>query len=238
MSQAAVPLRVVGLYALIPALAAVLGAAVAAARPPRAHVRSKIQHLAAGVVFAVVAGELLPELRELHAVGDVAAGFGLGVLVMVGIRMGTERLPAAGRLGTLVPIGIDFALDGLLVGLGFAAGDDVGRLLVIALTIELVALGLALAAEEGSDARTRWRAVGTTAALAVLLVVGALGGATAFSDLSGPRLADVLAFGSAALLYLVTEELLVEAHEVPETPWSTAMFFVGFGTLFVLDLLL
>jgi ZIP family zinc transporter len=32
---------------------------------------------------------------------------------------------------------------------------------------------------------------------------------------------------AVALLYLVTEELLVEAYEVPETPLSTAMFFIG-----------
>lgn len=238
MSQVEVSLGVVCFYALVPAFAAIVSAIVAAVWPPRGQVRRMVQHLAAGVVFAVVAGELLPELRDLHAVGDVALGFGLGVLAMLGIRAGAERLRKAGRLGTLVPIGIDFALDGLLVGLGFAAGNAVGRLLVVALTIELVALGLALAAKPGSSRGARWRAVGTTAALAVLLVAGALGGATAFRNLSGPRLADVLAFGSAALLYLVTEELLVEAHEVPETPFAAAMFFVGFGTLFVLDLLL
>ena len=45
----------------------------------------------------------------------------------------------------------------------------------------------------------------------------------------------MLAFGAAALLYLVTEELLVEAHEVPDTPLLTAMFFVGFLALFILE---
>lgn len=38
----------------------------------------------------------------------------------------------------------------------------------------------------------------------------------------------ILGFGVAALLYLVTEELLVEAHSVEDTPFITAMFFVGF----------
>lgn len=36
------------------------------------------------------------------------------------------------------------------------------------------------------------------------------------------------AFGLIALLYLVTEELLVEAHGCPESPLTTSMFFVGF----------
>lgn len=43
------------------------------------------------------------------------------------------------------------------------------------------------------------------------------------------------AFGLIDLLYLVTEQLLVEAHEVPERPWITAMIFVGFLLLFLLE---
>ena len=48
----------------------------------------------------------------------------------------------------------------------------------------------------------------------------------------------LLAFGVAALLYLVTEELLVEAHEGKETPAQAAMFFLGFILLFVIDMLI
>ena len=44
-------------------------------------------------------------------------------------------------------------------------------------------------------------------------------------------------FGLVALLYLVTEELLVEAHEVPEIPMTTAAFFVGFLALLVIEML-
>lgn len=47
-------------------------------------------------------------------------------------------------------------------------------------------------------------------------------------------LAGVLAFGTAALLYLVVEELLVEAHEETETPILSAMFFLGFLGLYIL----
>ena len=38
-----------------------------------------------------------------------------------------------------------------------------------------------------------------------------------------------------ALLYLVTEKLLVEAHEQPDSPLISAMFFVGFLGLLLLD---
>lgn len=49
-------------------------------------------------------------------------------------------------------------------------------------------------------------------------------------------LASVLSFGCAALLYLVTEELLVDAHEVPETTTATIMFFAGFRIFLLLGM--
>ncbi|MFX5622654.1 transporter, partial [Acinetobacter baumannii] len=42
-------------------------------------------------------------------------------------------------------------------------------------------------------------------------------------------------FGLMALLYLVTEELLVEAHEKPDSPFISAMFFAGFLGLMLLE---
>ena len=46
----------------------------------------------------------------------------------------------------------------------------------------------------------------------------------------------VLAFGLAALLFLVTEELLVEAHEEPEIPTATALFFADFCSSLILGM--
>ena len=47
----------------------------------------------------------------------------------------------------------------------------------------------------------------------------------------------VLVFGSIALLYLATEELLVGVRDVPETPWHTLMLFIGFILVFVTEML-
>lgn len=69
---------------------------------------------------------------------------------------------------------------------------------------------------------------------ALATAVGAIGGAAVLGDASAAVLAGVLAFGSAALLYLAVEELLVEAHEERETPILGAMFFLGFLLIYVL----
>ena len=47
----------------------------------------------------------------------------------------------------------------------------------------------------------------------------------------------VLAASAAALLYLVTEELLIEAHEVEEKPISTLILFAGFLVFWSIQLL-
>ena len=78
----------------------------------------------------------------------------------------------------------------------------------------------------------------TTAGLTALLLAGAVAGTLAAGALSGGALAGLLAFGVAALLYLVTEELLVEAHETEDTPLATATFFAGFLALLLLEMAL
>lgn len=235
-------------YLLLPVVATFIGGVVAAFYVPPASVRSLLQHFAAGVVFAAVAGEVLPEITREHAPIPVIIGFSLGVAAMLGIkRLGTifggeggEGTEAAGgglALGLVLAVGVDLLIDGLLVGVGFAAGAENGILLAVALTLEVLFLGLATAATLAKGGATRGRVIGTTFGLAMLVALGAVVGVTLLTGLSGAALEVVLSFGAAALLYLVTEELLVEAHEVPETPLITATFFVGFLVLFVIELI-
>lgn len=75
------------------------------------------------------------------------------------------------------------------------------------------------------------------AAYAAVLVLGAVIGAGLATHLGREWMEAALAFGAAALVYLVTEELLVEAHEVKETPWSAAMFSAGFLAIMIVDML-
>ena len=60
---------------LIPVAATLLGGVVATFRTPGERLRSFVQHFAAGVVFAAVAGELLPEITRGHQPLGVVIGF-------------------------------------------------------------------------------------------------------------------------------------------------------------------
>jgi ZIP family zinc transporter len=231
------------LISAIPVGAAALGAGIATVRPPGRVVRSSIQHFAAGVIFSVVAVELLPEVRRGHDPLEVGLTFAAGLALMLAIdeivkrfnHKGEHAAEGAPSLGQLVPIGVDLLIDGLLIGIAMTAGLKQGVLLTVALTLELFSLGLAMALNFGKS-RALVRVLAPTA-IACLIIVGAVIGETLLVDASVHTLAGLLSFGCAALLFLVTEELLIEAHESADTAVTTTMFFVGFLIFLLLGMM-
>lgn len=222
-----------------PVGASVLGAGIAALRRPGPKVTSAVQHLAAGVVFAAVAGEVLPDLRSQHSLGPLIGGFAGGVALLIVIDAFARRAEKTEAQGVPVPlliaIAVDLAIDGLLVGMGVSLGEGQGRILTLALTLEVLFLGLSLSIQLGARGVASLRATVLTAVVSLAIAGGAIGGAAVLAGASHSVLSGVLAFGAAALLYLVTEELLVEAHEGTETMVLTAMFFVGFLGVYILE---
>ena len=217
---------------VFPVLAVILGSILAAWRQPGEKLISGLQHLAAGVVFAAAAAEILPKVVHQASPMATLIGGGLAILVMLALKasQGEEKGPRA----LLVAIALDIWIDGLVLGLAFLAGAKAGFLLTVALTLEVLFLGLTLTAELGVFYRSRRRVVGTVSGLALLLPLGAVM-ATPVTALPPTVVAGFLSFGLIALLYLVTEELLAEAHEQPDTPAIASMFFVGFLALLALE---
>lgn len=224
---------------VFPIVATVTGAGVATWKTPGPKTTSAVQHFAAGVVFAAVAGEVLPDLRDQHSLGPLVAGFIAGVATLLLLDAFERRAEATNKRGLptalLAAIAIDLAIDGVLVGIAAVLGEGKAAILTIALTLEVLFLGLSLAIELTQRGLNALRATLATAAVSTAIAVGAIGSAALLGGASHAVLAAVLAFGAAALLYLVTEELLVEAHEATETSILTAMFFVGFMAIFILE---
>ena len=237
------PVVKVLLFALGPAAAMALGGIAASFRAPGPRLSSYFQHFAAGVVFAAVGTEVLPDV--LHERAPVAAiiGFVCGTGLMLFIRwLARTKLGGDGGKESKSPwsliatIGVDVFIDGLLIGIGFTANARAGLLLTIALGMEALFLGLSTAPEMSEASWSRGKLIATISGLALLLPGGGTLGASLLGGLQGASLEVALSFGAAALLYLVTEELLVEAHDVPETTLSTAMFFLGFLVLLIIDM--
>lgn len=185
-------------------------------------------------VVAVVAVELIPDLLRDHQPVETVVGFAVGVVAMLAIRQFTESKQGAEAeaarmpMGMLAGVAVDLLVDGLMIGIGFAAGSKEGRMLAIALAVELVSLGLATASSLTKRGITTRRSLVALSGLAIAFLVGAAAGLFLLVRLPAHWLDIVLSFGAAALLFLVTEELLTEAHEEKESPLLTALFFLGF----------
>lgn len=223
------------LYTLIPLAAVLAGAILSIVRRPSAGFVSAMQHLAAGVVFAAAATEILPQIK--HDASPVATLLGgmAGVAVMLLLKELEGR--ARGPVAMLGAVGIDILVDGMVLGLAFVAGEKAGILLTVALTLEVLFLGLTVTAELGETIASKLRVIATVFGLSLLLPLGAAI-AMPVAALPTPVIVGFLSFGLMALLYLVTEELLAEAHERPDSPLISAMFFVGFLGLLVIEELL
>lgn len=233
------------LFTAFPITVGMVGSWLATKRTPTPRQRSYVQHFAAGVVFAAVALEVLPDVVHNRAPIAAVIGFSLGVALMLLIRSlaarggvkGDAETKGKGAGGLVATVAVDIFIDGLLLGIGFSLGAAQGALLAVALAAELLSLGLSVTTALISSGTAKRRAFTVSSLIFSLFAVGSLGGYTLLSGLSGAALEVLLSFAAAALLYLVTEELLTEAHEVPETPFTTAMFFVGFLFIMVIDML-
>ena len=233
------------LIMLIPALVAVAGGFLSLVWHPSHQMRSLIQHFAAGVVLAALAVELLPEIGREHAQPWVLiAAFAAGSLFMFGMKLLTDKLEAGSHAAgqnakTALPIGllvatlIDIATDGFIIGAGFASGGETGLILALGLSVELLFLGLALM----SDALRGWKMIALTCLLGVEVFAFAVLGKWLLAGVSHDVLGAVLAASAAALLYLVTEELLMEVHEVEEKNYAVLVLFAGFLTFWSIQLL-
>ncbi|MES3110123.1 ZIP family metal transporter [Sphingomonas aurantiaca] len=219
-------------FTLIPVVAVLIGSLFAVSKRPSDAFVSAMQHLAAGVVFAAAAAEILPQVMHEGSPIATFTGGALGILVMLSLKALEGR--ASGPIAMLGAVAVDILIDGLVLGLAFVAGGKAGVLLTIALTLEVLFLGLTVTTELGETIKSKARIIGITMGIALLLPIGAAI-ATPVATFPPVVIAGFLSFGLMALLYLVTEELLVEAHEKPDTPLISAMFFIGFLGLLLIE---
>ena len=235
------------LFSVIPVLLLCSGGLIALYRPPGSALKSFVLHFAAGVVFSVVAVELLPDMIKIHDAKSIIIGFTAGITAMLLIKHYTEKLAVKESAtseakglpwGILTAIGVDLLLDGILLGIGFAAGAKEGVLLALALALECFSLGMATVTTLLGSALSRKTVTIILLVLSVLFIIGALIGLLLLHAAGDKVLELILSFGSAALLFLVTEELLVEAHEERDSPLFTGAFFGGFLIFMILGMVI
>ena len=149
-------------------------------------------------MFAAAAGEILPDLKHAGSPVAVLVGGALGGVLMLAIRRLGEQREGALALTTL--IGADLFVDGLVLGIGFVAALQSGLLLTIALSLEVLFIGVALALGLAARGWRTGKLLPTVTAVGLLLPLGALAGRAA-AVLPAPLLTGLFSFGLIALLY-------------------------------------
>jgi zinc transporter, ZIP family len=229
-------------YIMIATGAGVVGGVLASLWVPGVRVRSAVQHFAAGVVIAAVASELIPEVERLGTIPGILGGFAAGGLTMIGLKCVVLKFEKAEQEKHALPIGlaaaaaVDTLVDGAIIAAGFSTGQRLGALLALAMAVELFFLTLSVGSEFHKNKMNRWQGLAATTGIALMLLLGAAGAFFFLRGASESAVAVFLSFGAAALIYLIAEELLVEAIEAEESLFSTAMLFAGFLVLLALKL--
>lgn len=236
-------LQLVFPYLMIAVGAGIAGGIVAFFWAPGLHARSALQHFAAGVVIAAVSSDLIPEVEQIGSPAGILCGFAAGGLAMIGLKWLVLKFEKREEKSGHLPIGlaaaaaVDTLIDGAIISAGFSTGQSLGRLLAIALGVELFFLNLSVGSEFHKQKSKSWQGVTATTGIAFLLLVGALSAFFLLRGSSEATVAIFLSFGAAALIYLIAEELLVESIQAEESLFSTAMLFAGFAVLLALKLL-
>ncbi len=226
------------LYAVLPTLAIPAGAGLIAWRPPSAMWRSVLLHIAAGGLIAVIAVELLGELKD-RSPWPVIGGVLTGTLFMAAVETAAKRAEQSSRsgfpAGFVAVVAVDFLIDGLLLGLALQHDSAFGLVLAVALTLEDLVTGLSVSSAL-MESTTRKVMLTTMGLVALGFPLGALTGALMGGVVTGGWYVAVLAFAAVALLFLALEELLTEAHERSETPLVTSTLFLGMLAFLLLEM--
>ncbi len=201
----------------------------------------------AGVLLAVVAFDILPEVIELTAKTGVQAhkpmlALVLGFLIFHVLEKallihhaqeasyGKHRHPSVGLLSALALSGHSF-LDGVGIGLGFQVSSAVGLLVVVAVVAHDFSDGMNTVSLMLVNKNTDRRALGLLLLDALTPTLGAA--STFFFTLTEPALLLYLGFFAGFLLYIGASDILPEAHS-EDSSWKTiAMTVLGVVFIFI-----
>lgn len=227
---------------ILPALTLMGGGALGSHFHPGHRLRGMIAHLVGGLVLGTAAADLMPAASHSGHPLALALGFCLGfsLLLVINAVLKEPELPSAGERARplailLLPFLVDSLIDGLVVGISSEATSN-GWIIPIAVALEmgLAALGVGTLLGRGAG---RWRSSLAGVLMGLTYLLG-LGVSQWLGDwLRGSALTGLLAFGTAALIYLVVEEVMKEAHADGEDDSGVVnlAFFIGLLVVWLLD---
>ena len=227
---------------ILPAISMAFGGLLGSRIRPGRRFRAVVAHLVGGLVLGIAAAVLMPAASNSGHPVALAIGFCLGfsLLLVINAVLGEpHESPEHDRprpmLLLMLPFLVDSLIDGLVVGISSEAAEQQWVIpLAVALEMGLATLGLGTLLGRGAS---RWRSAVSGALMAVTYLIGLSTSLLITDGLQGPALTGTLAFGTAALIYLVVEEVMKEAHARGEDDSGlvNVAFFIGLLCIWLLD---
>lgn len=223
--------------AALPALANLAGGALAELVRVSARGLSLALHLAAGIVLAVVGLELMPEALGATPTWVPLLAFvaGGGVFIWLDRLVGVVQArtggsdDARGALAVFGGVSIDLLSDGVMIGTGAVVDPALGLLLALGQVPADVPEGFAAVAVMRAAGIPRRRRLLLAAGFAVPVLVGAAVGYLALRGAPEVVTLSVLALTGGALVAVVVEEMVGEAHEGDTSPLGPLFLTAGFA---------
>jgi ZIP family zinc transporter len=198
------------------------GLATMAMRRPRQSTLSLILGFSAGIMLVVIFLELLLEAFKTGGFYQGLLGLAFGIVVLWFLDVIFPHLHFASREGSQsrffragVLLGIGIALhnipEGLAIGAGYASTEDLGMGLTIIMAVQNFPEGIAMATAMLIGGVNHRRALVATILAGLPMGVGAWIGAY-IGSISVTFLSLALGFSAGAMLYIVCDELIPDAH--------------------------
>lgn len=152
---------------------------------------------------------------------------------------GSQGLLRAIPLGLVVAVVVDSIIDGMLIGLAGSVASSSGWLMALATAIEMGFLGYSFACSIVSVQRSVAVVILAVPPIAMLASSVCASVGASYVEQT-PAFCGLIAFALAALLFLVVQELLIEAHEKEDgEAWHISIFlYVGLFMSIGLDIVL
>ena len=229
---------------LMPALGNFAGGVLADRITVSTRALSFALHAAAGIVFAVVGVELMPQALGAEPVWLIVLLFlaGGGFAVLIDWAMGAVRLRSrtgsaaagaeAGPWSIYFGVAVDLFSDGVMIGAGSTISPALGLLLSLGQVPADIPEGFATIATFKAQGMPRRRRLLLAASFTIPILLGAT--ISYFALRGGPEIykLGLLAFTAGILLTVAVEEIVVEAHREDDSRLAS-LFLVGGFALFV-----
>lgn len=203
-------------------------------------------HLAAGIVFGVIAVELAPRTLEAMVPWLAVAGFLAGGAAFIGLDILIERFqsspgdgarregPGEGRArgawAIYAAVTVDLFADGLLIGAGSSLSFDLALILALGQVTADVPEGFATIATFRDAGVVRTKRFLLSVSFVVPVLAGAFLSYFILRDQPEEYQLTALAFIAGMLLVAAAEEIMKEAHEVyPPSKLSSLSLICGFA---------